>query len=170
MSRIRACQCWLHRACGAIHCHPAQVGQQPRDIMPETDMSRCWMGYPLSRGALLSIDENLEIVPLTFHEVRLNGRAMAGGTSRYDVDIDGQGRRISSVRRAEAIDSKLRDRDATGALAGRRVREGVFGEQPQGGMLDVSIGWPMSGGQIPGQARRRASKDLQKAEIVRKNC
>jgi hypothetical protein len=149
-----------------MSCEPAQVGQRPLEIVLETDIVLLSMGYPLSRGALLGIGERPKIVcSVDLHELRLNLPVLAGG--RYDVDVVGQGRSISLRRRAEAIDSELRDRDATGALTGRRVREGVFGEQPQGSTLGVSIGWPLSGlaGQRPGPARQQASPDLQKAGI-----
>ncbi len=72
------------------------------------------------------------------------------GMGRHDVEAERQGREFSSSRRAEAIDSQPRNRDVTGLL-----REGgcSFGEQPQGGVLDVAIGWPEFGKGGPHERR-----------------
>lgn len=56
------------------------------------------------------------------------------------LDLENRGGGFSSRRRAEAVDSAFRNRDATGPPAGMRARKGVFWKQPQAAMLGVAIG------------------------------
>lgn len=71
--------------------------------------------------------------------------------ARMTLILKDRGGGFSSRRRAEAIDSAFKDRGATGPPAGMRVRKGVFGEQPQGETIDVSIGRPrLEGGRATG--------------------
>jgi hypothetical protein len=124
-------------------------------------------GHLLNHGGLVGHRRQKPEIPsaarVDSHEPWLNRSLAGAGMTLIPRDRGGG---FSSRRRAEAIDSESRNRDVTGPPAGMRVRKGVFGEQPQRGMLDVSIGWPRAGGVGRPQDRPQPGRTRQRASIV----